>query len=85
MASFGSLAVGERRPSANRPTKSQTLGMVAAALGIERTEEERLAALRDSLGFAARVENPGQPASAKTSYRRKSLKRKICSRLRKKL
>jgi CRISPR system Cascade subunit CasD len=62
MASFGALAVGERRPSANRPTKSQALGMVAAALGIERGEEARLAALRDSLGFAARVENPGQPA-----------------------
>ncbi len=62
MASFGSLAVGERRPSANRPTKSQTLGLVAAALGIERGEEARLAALRDSLGFAVRVDRAGQPA-----------------------
>jgi CRISPR system Cascade subunit CasD len=62
MASFGSLAVGERRPSANRPTKSQTIGIVAAALGIERGEEHRLAALRDSLGFAVRVEEEGQPA-----------------------
>jgi CRISPR system Cascade subunit CasD len=62
MASFGSLAVGERRPSANRPTKSQTLGLVAAALGIERGEEARLAALRDSLGFAVRVDQAGQPA-----------------------
>jgi CRISPR system Cascade subunit CasD len=62
MASFGSLAVGERRPSANRPTKSQVLGIVAAALGVERGEEERLAALRDSLGFAVRVEAAGQPA-----------------------
>ena len=62
MASFGSLAVGERRPSANRPTKSQTIGLVAAALGIERGEESRLAALRDSLGFAVRVEHAGQPA-----------------------
>ncbi len=62
MASFGSLAVGERRPSANRPTKSQTLGLVAAALGIERGEEARLAALRDSLGFAVQVDQAGQPA-----------------------
>jgi CRISPR system Cascade subunit CasD len=62
LASFGSLAVGERRPSANRPTKSQTLGLVAAALGIERGEEAKLAALRDSLGFAVRVDEAGQPA-----------------------
>lgn len=62
MASFGALAVGERRPSANRPTKSQTIGIVAAALGIERSEEVRLAALRDSIGFAVRVEQAGQPA-----------------------
>jgi CRISPR system Cascade subunit CasD len=62
MASFGSLAVGERRPSANRPTKSQTIGIVAAALGIERGEEARLAALRDSVGFAVRVDRAGQPA-----------------------
>jgi len=62
MASFGSLAVGERRPSANRPTKSQTIGIVAAALGIERSEETRLAALSDSIGFAVRVEQAGQPA-----------------------
>ncbi len=62
MASFGALAVGERRPSANRPTKSQTLGLVAAALGMERGEEARLAALRDSLGFAVRVDQAGQPA-----------------------
>lgn len=62
MASFGSLAVGERRPSANRPTKSQGLGIIAAALGIERGEEARLAALRDSLGFAVRVEDAGAPA-----------------------
>ncbi len=53
---------GERRSSSNRPTKSQTLGIVAAALGIERGEEARLAALRESLGFAVRVEQAGVPA-----------------------
>jgi hypothetical protein len=37
-------------------------GLVAAALGIERGEEARLAALRDSLGFAVRVDQAGQPA-----------------------
>lgn len=62
MASFGALAVGERRPSSNRPAKSGIIGFLAAALGIERGEEARLAALRDSLGFAVRVDDPGIPA-----------------------
>ncbi|MDZ4791842.1 MAG: type I-E CRISPR-associated protein Cas5/CasD [Hyphomicrobiales bacterium] len=62
MASFGALAVGERRPSSNHPAKSGIIGFLAAALGIERGEEARLAALRDSLGFAVRVDDPGIPA-----------------------
>ncbi len=63
MASFGGqYDPGERRNSADRPAKSGILGLIAAALGIERTEEERLAQLRDSLHFAVRVDDPGQPA-----------------------
>ncbi len=63
MASFSAqYDPGERRNSSNRPSKSGVLGMVAAALGIERTEEARFEALRDSLGFAVRVEHAGQPA-----------------------
>lgn len=63
MASFGGqYDPGERRNSADRPAKSGILGLIAAALGIERTEEERLARLRDSLHFAVRVDDPGQPA-----------------------
>jgi CRISPR system Cascade subunit CasD len=63
MASFGGLAVGERRPSGDHPTKSQIVGLVAAALGIPRVDEERQAALAASLGFAVRVDEAGQPAS----------------------
>lgn len=59
MASFGAVAVGERRPSWNRPSKSQVLGLVAGALGIERTEESRQLALASSLGFAVRIDEPG--------------------------
>jgi CRISPR system Cascade subunit CasD len=63
MASFSAqYDPGERRNSSNRPSKSGVLGMVAAALGIERTEEVKFEALRDSLGFAVRVEDAGQPA-----------------------
>ena len=59
-ASFGTLAVGERRPTWDRPSKSQVLGLVASALGIERREEERQRALARSFGFAVRVDDPGQ-------------------------
>jgi len=59
-ASFGTLAVGERRPTWDRPSKSQTLGLIAAALGIERSEEERQRALARSFGFAVRVDDAGQ-------------------------
>jgi len=61
MASFGALAVGERRPSWNRPSKSQVLGLLAAALGIERREEECLSALAAALHYAVRVDVPGRP------------------------
>lgn len=63
MASFGGLAVGERRPSGDHPTKSQVIGLVAAALGIPRADEQRQRALAVSLGYAVRVDDPGLPAS----------------------
>jgi CRISPR system Cascade subunit CasD len=63
MASFGGIAVGERRPSGNRPTKSQIVGFLAAALGIPRAEEQRQKALAASLGYAVRVTDAGLPAS----------------------
>ncbi len=63
MASFGmKYDPGEWRNSANRPSKSGVLGLIAAALGIEREEQARFDGLRDSLGFAVRVDDPGQPA-----------------------
>jgi CRISPR system Cascade subunit CasD len=63
IASFGAVAVGERRPTWDRPSKSQIIGLVAVCLGIERTEETRQQALSDGLGFAVRIEAPGQLAS----------------------
>lgn len=61
MASFGAIAVGERRPSWSRPSKSQVLGLLASGLGVERREEERLAALAAALHYAVRVDVAGQP------------------------
>jgi CRISPR system Cascade subunit CasD len=61
LASWGEIAVGERRGSWDRPSKSAVLGLVAAALGIERQERERLAALARGYGFGVRVDAPGVP------------------------
>lgn len=61
LSSWGDVAVGEFRPSAERPTRSAVLGLVAAALGIRRHEEERLVALSAPLGMAVLVGSVGRP------------------------
>lgn len=63
VASFGTVAVGERRPTWDRPSKSQIIGLVAGCLGLERNEEDRQSALVRSLGFAVRIDDPGQLAT----------------------
>lgn len=60
LASWGDIAVGEMRPSADRPTRSCVLGLVAACLGIRRESESELQAL-DHLRVAIRVDEPGLP------------------------
>ena len=49
LASFGDVAVGERRLSLERPGRSAVLGLVAAALGIERRDRQALEALAASV------------------------------------
>ncbi|CCG08638.1 type I-E CRISPR-associated protein Cas5/CasD [Pararhodospirillum photometricum] len=63
LAAFGAIAVGETRPSWPRPGRSAVLGVVAAALGLARDEEEALASLGRDLGLAVRDDAPGQPLS----------------------
>lgn len=63
LASFGAVAVGGRRPTWDRPSKSQVIGLVAAALGIERSNEADQQRLAAGLGFAVRVDDPGRLAS----------------------
>jgi len=63
LASFGAVAVGERRATWDRPSKSQILGLVAGALGIERSDDKAQQALASSLGFAVRIDNAGQLAT----------------------
>ncbi|MBF0494581.1 MAG: type I-E CRISPR-associated protein Cas5/CasD [Candidatus Omnitrophica bacterium] len=61
MSSWGDIAVGEIRPSFTHPSKSAILGLVAAALGIKRNEEEKHRSLAKALGFAVLVESAGFP------------------------
>jgi len=60
MAAWGDIAVGEQRPTMSHPSKSATLGLLAAALGIRRDEEEKHKALAASYGLAVRVASPGE-------------------------
>src|SRR5208337_1142437 len=57
LASWGEIAVGERRSSWPRPSKSAVLGLVAAALGYDRHDTKAHALLNDGLHFAVRVDS----------------------------
>lgn len=59
MASWGDIAVGEFRPTYDRPSKSAVMGLVAGALGIRRDDEERLRELAVRYRMAVRVDTPG--------------------------
>ena len=61
MASFGEIAVGERRMSWTRPSRSAVLGLVAAARGLDRADEGAHAQLEASLYYAVRTDVPGRP------------------------
>jgi len=59
MASWGEAAVGGDRPSATHPGRSAVLGLLAAALGIKRTEQTKLNALYQSVQFAVKEYSAG--------------------------
>ncbi len=60
MASWGDVAVGEQRPTANHPSKSAILGLLAAARGIRRDEEIIHRDMAVGYGFGVRVDAPGE-------------------------
>jgi CRISPR system Cascade subunit CasD len=62
-SSFGTVAVGERRPTWDRPSKSQVLGLIAGALGIERSDEARQQAIASGYLFAVRIDDAGRTQS----------------------
>lgn len=60
LASWGDIAVGDIRPSYRCPSKSAVIGLIAAALGIEREEQIKQAELF-KLSFSVRIDAIGTP------------------------
>lgn len=55
LSSWGDVAVGEYRPSAEHPTQSAILGLLGAALGIDRSDDDGQRALRASVRIAVGI------------------------------
>ncbi len=60
LSAWGETAVGEYRPSANYPSESALIGLLAAALGIDRSDEDQHQTLRAELDFAIGVQSAGR-------------------------
>lgn len=60
LASFGDVAVGERRSGWDRPARSAVLGLIGACLGIERADGEGQAALTGGYRVALLCHAPGR-------------------------
>lgn len=60
LSSWGEVAVGEYRPSSEYPSQSAIHGLLGAALGIERDDDEAQAALRDGYRMAVGVLSLGR-------------------------
>jgi CRISPR system Cascade subunit CasD len=60
MASFGSIAVGERRAGWDRPGRSAVFGLIGACLGVERDDDDGQAALAAHYGLALLCHEPGR-------------------------
>jgi len=59
MASWGEVAVGPIRGSADHPTRSALIGLVGAALGVLRDDDDLQTKLAQMMRFAVRVDLPG--------------------------
>lgn len=60
MQSWGGPVAGDDRPSLDVPTKSGVIGLVAGALGIERTRSAEMAALAGAFALVVRVDARGE-------------------------
>jgi len=61
LVAWGEIAVGERRGSEVTPSRTAVLGLVAAALGVQRADEAAHRALDDGYAMAARIDASGAP------------------------
>ncbi len=59
MASWGEIAVGETRHTSSYPSKSAIIGLLAAALGIKRTEPEKQQQMQQGYALAVEVYSQG--------------------------
>ena len=59
LVSWGDQAVGQERPTADHPSRSALLGLLAAALGIDRNDEAQQQKLIDSCHFGIKLYSPG--------------------------
>lgn len=59
MASWGEIALGETRHTANYPGKSTIIGLLAAALGVTRSETEKHQRMQQGYALAVEVYSPG--------------------------
>ncbi len=78
LASWGEIAVGEMRHSAYYPGKSALIGLLGAALGIERTQEIEQIELTNSFHFFVKLISPGYLLQDyHTTQNAKSLKKRV--------
>jgi CRISPR system Cascade subunit CasD len=59
LASWGEIAVGESRHTANYPSKSALIGLLGAALGVGRDDEEQQRQLQHGYAFAVELFTAG--------------------------
>ena len=59
MASWGEIAVGEDRHTASYPSKSAIIGLLGAALGIKREDEEKQNQLQQGYSLAVEIFSTG--------------------------
>ena len=60
LSSWGEPAVGEYRGSHDYPGESTLIGLLGAALGLQREDDNAHASLRQGYGFAVGVQSPGK-------------------------
>lgn len=60
MASWGNTAIGGVRPSRSMPSRSAVLGLLAAALGIRRDQEDQFERLNTDVVIAVKSESQGR-------------------------